>query len=456
MNKELTVRLGVLALLALILAFAVNHVGWKVQERQRTRDGAVQSIANQYARQQQVAGPLLWVKCSEPRTLATTDEKGEVRRQEVIHDCSQTLRPSQVASQGDLDVSERYRGIYKARVYLASLRMRAQLPAYVRKPGQTIEGAYLVFGVSDPRGLKRIQIRTPDSKNGAGKILAARPGVPNTLFEHGFHIPLDPAGLGSPLAIQAEMELAGSGRLDWVPVGENNDLILHSAWPHPSFAGQFLPETRSIDQTGFTARWRVNDFATGGDKLLTAKNAGGAMGDTPGAALPAQWLTTTLGVSLIDPVDAYAQTDRAVRYGFLFVLLTLGGFFLLELLKRRPVHPLQYLLIGFAVVMFFLLLLALSEHLGFALAYLIAAGACVLMIAAYGRTLLGNWKASAALGTGYALLYFGLYQLLASEDYALLMGAWLIFALLALTMYLTRRLDWQRAGKAAADATPDR
>lgn len=425
MNKPLATKLFTLGLLALVLAFAVLRVEWKVQERQATRDGAVMSIAEQYAREQQLAGPLLWVKCSEPRTLVQNDDKGVPRTHTVIQDCSRSIRPSELTGQGSLDVSERSRGIYKARIYLASLKAHARLPAFQPKPGQRIEEAYLVFGVSDPRGLKHITLT-----DGRGKPMPARPGVPGGPFAQGFHVPLNPASLDHETELDMALELAGSGRLDWAPVAENNDFTLHSAWPHPSFAGQFLPETREISAAGFTARWRVNDFATGGQIL---PNPGGR-------------LATTLGVSLIDPVDAYVQTDRAVRYGFLFVGLTLGGIFLFELLKRRALHPLQYLLVGFAVVLFFLLLLALSEHLPFALAYLAAAGACTALIAAYGRTLLGSWTSAAGLGAGYSALYFGLYQLLASEDYALLMGAWLIFGLLALTMYLTRKLDWNVVG----------
>lgn len=428
MNKSLAAKLFTLGLLALILAFAVLRVEWKVQERQATRDGAVFSIAEQYAREQQLVGPLVWVKCSEPRTLVEQDDKGRPHARTVEHDCSRSIRPTQLAGQGSLDVSERYRGIYKARIYLASLKAHARLPGFQAQPGQRIEAAYLVFGVSDPRGLKHIALT-----DGDGKPLAARPGVPGGPLAQGFHVPLDPTGLGRGMELDLALELAGSGGLDWAPVAENNDFTLRSAWPHPSFTGQFLPETREIAASGFTARWRVNDFATGG-RVLPDKPQGSR-------------LATTLGVSLIDPVDAYVQTDRAVRYGFLFVGLTLGGFFLFELLKRRPVHPLQYLLVGFAVVLFFLLLLALSEHIPFALAYLAAAGACTALITAYGRTLLGNWKGAAGLGTGYALTYLGLYQLLASEDYALLLGAWLIFGLLALTMYLTRRLDWGQAGQ---------
>jgi inner membrane protein len=428
MNKPLAHKLLALVLLALVLAFGISQVSWKVQERQATRDGAVRSIADQYAREQQLAGPLLWVKCSEPRILMQNDDRGEPHTRNVLQDCSRSIRPSQLVGQGNMEVSERYRGIYKARVYLAAVKAHARLPGHTFKPGQKIEEVHLIFGVSDPRGLKHIALT-----DGQGRPLNARPGVPGGPFAQGFHVPLDAAVLERGLDLDLALEIAGSGRLDWAPLAENNDFTLRSVWPHPSFAGQFLPETRDISGTGFTARWRVNDFATGGERMLDAKT--GAQ------------LSTTLGVSLIDPVDAYTQTDRAVRYGFLFVLLTLGGFFLFELLKSRPVHPLQYLLIGFAVVLFFLLLLALSEHLAFHLAYPLAAGACVLLIGAYGRTLVGHWRGAASLGAGYALLYLGLYQLLASEDYALLLGTWLIFALLALTMYLTRRLDWGRVGQ---------
>jgi inner membrane protein len=432
MGKLLNTKLFALALLALVLIFAVQKVEWKIQERQATRDEAVRSIADQYAHDQQLVGPLIWLKCSEPATVTETDKDGGVRRRNIISDCSRLVRPSQLNGQGSLEVAERYRGIYKARVYLAALKLAAHLPAQPARPGQTIKEAHLVFGVSDPRGLKRIRLTDAD-----GQILAARPGVPGGGLAHGFHVPLDPARLDRVLDLNLELEIAGSGRLEIVPVAGDNDLALRSAWPHPSFTGRFLPETRTIAATGFNARWRVNDFASGGDHLLTERSGGDA-------GRPADY-ATRLGVSLVDPVDAYSQSDRAVRYGFLFVLLTLGGFFLFELLKRRPVHPLQYLLVGFAVVLFFLLLLALSEHLAFALAYLVAASACTLLIAAYGRVLVGGWRGAAGLGAGYGLLYLGLYQLLASEDYALLMGAWLIFGLLALTMWLTRRLDWGRA-----------
>lgn len=432
MGKLLNTKLFALVMLALILIFAVSQVEWKVHERSATHDSVVQGMADQYARSQQLVGPLLWIKCSQPANLIETDSNGS-RRQVVSHDCSRVIRPDSLTGQGSLAVAERYRGIYKANIYTAALQLHAVIPAFTAKPGQNIEAAELIFGVSDPRGIKRVQVFTAD-----GHELATRPGVSGGPVQHGFHISLDPATLSQSRDLTLDLEIAGSGRLDFAPVAANNDFSLQSSWPHPSFAGLYLPESRDISRAGFNARWRVNDFATGGDQVFADRDMNG-------------WLSESFGVSLVDPVDAYTQTERAVRYGFLFVLLTLGGFFLFEMIKRKPVHPLQYLLIGFAVVLFFLLLLALSEHIAFALAYVVAASACVLLITAYGRTLVGSWWGAGVLGIGYALLYAGLYMLLASEEYALLMGVWLIFGLLALTMWLTRKLDWRALGRAAED-----
>ena len=424
MNRTLTLKLLALSMLALVLIVALARIGWKVDERRATRDTAVAGIAAQYAEAQQFTGPVLWLECRETREKETRN-------------CSRTVRPESLTGTGELAVSERYRGIYKARVYLASLRSEA---AFAPAPltfakNQTLTGAYWVFGVSDPRGIKRIEVR-----DGNGATLVARPGTRGSPLANGFHIPVALEKLSTSQALVADIELAGTGGYEWVPVADANDFQLRSAWAHPSFSGRYLPETRSITPQGFAARWRVNAFAAGGDNVLDKATT------HYGDEVPAQF-AHSLGVSLVDPVDAYVQSDRAMRYGFLFVLLTLGGFFLFELLKRRTLHPLQYQLIGFAIVVFFLLLIALAEHIGFAAAYVIAAAACTTMIALYGRTLLASWKAAAMLAAGYAGLFAGLYQLLASEDHALLLGAWLTFIVLAATMYLTRRLDWSAVGR---------
>lgn len=440
MNKGMVYKLLALGVMALILQIALNQVQGKIQERQTTRDSVVAGIAHQYAGAQQVAGPLLYLSCTETRSVARLDESRQPRLETETRDCSRLIQPEHLTGQGALDVSERYRGIYKARVYVADLRLLAEFAPVSPdlKPNQTLNGAYWVFPITDPRGLRSLRV-----ENAQGQVLQAQPGTLDASLPGGFHVAIPLDSLGQAHSVSLKLSLKGSDGFEWVPVARDNAFSLNAAWPHPSFTGLYLPDDRSVDAQGFNANWHVNAFATGGASALTR----GPTNDSEQGMTGPTRFTQGLGVSLIDPVDAYVQSDRAVRYGFMFVLLTLGGFYLFELLKRKTLHPLQYLMIGFAVVVFFLLLIALSEQVGFLMAYIIAASACTLLIGTYGKTLLGNWAGSAGLILGYAGLYGGLYQLLASEDQALLLGAWLVFGVLAATMYFTRRLDWQGVGQ---------
>jgi inner membrane protein len=215
---------------------------------------------------------------------------------------------------------------------------------------------------------------------------------------------------------------------------------LASAWPHPSFRGRFLPDKRTLGPDGFRAEWRLSEFATGIDQPLRALAEGSESGLSGHA----------FGVSFIEPIDAYAMSGRAVKYGMLFVLLTFVGFVLFEVLRRLGIHPVQYGLVGAAVSIFFLLLLSLSEHVPFAIAYVIAAAACLGLIAYYASHVLGSAGRALGFVTGLAALYGMLYVVLVSEDFALLLGTLVLFAVLAFVMISTRRIDWNRAGTAAA------
>ncbi|MES2205965.1 MAG: cell envelope integrity protein CreD [Pseudomonadota bacterium] len=427
MGKIFKSKIFVLIAMAFALIIALNQIESKVQERGETRNAAVRSIAEQYATEQHWIGPLISISCSEMKTITETDSKGHEKLLHQPHDCSQIIRPKNLVIQSKLEVNERYRGIYKARVYLAKIKLKTTLPSYIPKPGQTVSTS-LLFGVSDARGLKHIALT-----NASGQKLEAKPGVLGRFLTAGFSLPLAVQNFEKEQTINADLEIAGSNRLDFSPIAEQNDFFIQSSWPHPNFDGKFLPENREVSANGFNARWRVNDFATGGNTMLSHK--AGQQSEEINID------TNSMGVSLIDPIDTYTQTNRAVRYGFLFILMTIGGFFIFEMVKQKTVHPLQYLLVGLAVVIFFLLLLALSEHLAFATSYMIAAFACVALISAYGKSIVTTWAGTAILAAAYSGLYYALYLMLNSEDYALLMGAWLIFAILALAMYLTRKFS---------------
>ncbi len=235
--------------------------------------------------------------------------------------------------------------------------------------------------------------------------------------------------------------VGGSGQLAFLPVGRETSVGLLSSWKSPSFSGAFLPDQRTVDTTGFRATWSIPFFARSFPQAFGP--------DFTGESLRA----SAFGVDLLLPVDTYRKTDRSLKYGGLFVLLTFLTFLLFEIFDGRRLHPIQYLLVGFAMSIFYLLLLSLGEHLPFRLAYLIAAAAVTLLISGYARAILGSRRGSAGLFGVLTLLYAFLCVLLESEDYALLVGSLALFAVLSLVMYLTRHLDWS-GGVRQPDDTP--
>jgi inner membrane protein len=230
----------------------------------------------------------------------------------------------------------------------------------------------------------------------------------------------------APLRLELALEVVGTGALDIAPTGETTTVTLASDWPHPSFQGRFLPNEREVGPRGFKASWRLSALATSAPRDLIEDAE----------------RVESFSVAFIDPVDAYVLGDRATKYGVLFILLTFVGVGLVEVLRRVRVHPIQYLLVGCAMTLFFLLLVSLSEHLAFGRAYLAATGACTLLIGFYGSFVLQGWRAGCALGAAVAALYGALYLLLQLEQTALLLGTMLLFAVLAAVMVATRRLDW--------------
>lgn len=241
----------------------------------------------------------------------------------------------------------------------------------------------------------------------------------------------------------AEIDLVGTAALALVPAAESTTWSLRSDWPHPSFGGRFLPIQREIGDAGFNARWVLSSLATSAPQEIV----------NPGAKKPSLASLDTLAVDFVDPVNPYTLSDRAIKYGMLFVALSFAAVALAELLARgrvRRVHPVQYALVGLTLCLFFLLLLSLSEHLAFATAYTVAAAACVLLLGSYARHMLGSVRDGWLFGAGMALLYALLYQLLLREQTALVLGSVGLFAALAAVMLLTRRVDWYRLAPPSA------
>jgi len=436
MSSNLTLKAAILIGLTLVFAVVLLSIAGIISERERYRAKVLEDVAQSTARSQSVLGPLLVVPYRErvevarPNSTARTQE--DVTGQVILTPDSLTCRTS-------IHVETRTRGIYRAPVYRATIHMSGTffVPARLGIPADRAvsagDDASLVLGVSDMRGLRR-----PPQVRWNGVPAGAVPGT-QAFAGPGLSAPVGPlfAAEGATIPFDVQFEVVGTDRIGIVPVGAGTSMTMESDWPHPEFTGGFLPDTRSVTAQGFRASWELSQYATG-------------IRDAVGKSQQAMREAMTpfeVAVRFVEPVDVYSQSERATKYGMLFVLLTFVAFFLFEVLRRLAVHPIQYALAGAAVALFFLLLLSLSEYLAFPTAYLIASGACVGLLAYY----VGHVLGSAARGAGFAAMLAGLYAvlylLLQSEDYALLLGSLLLFAVLAVVMTVTRRIDWYRMGQ---------
>lgn len=455
MQRTLLWKIALIGLVALLLQVPVEMVRGLVLERKQARDGVITDIARRSSEAQRLVGPVLYVPWTRRSTeaITTTDESGRSRTtsREKIERGQVALLPAILAVDGKIDLQQKHRGIYTAHLYTlnATLRGSFSLPpglGVADGPGTLEWGrALLVLGIQDTRGIRDgIQVDWDGAQPALypGGVEAA--GAPN-----GVHADL---GLLPPLrtAVTREfrisLSLLGTERLDIVPVGATTTVSLASAWPHPSFTGRILPDAGTkVSVDGFAASWRTSHFATNLAQLhqrcVQSRQC-------------EAFSQHSLGVSFIQPVDLYQTVERSVKYGFLFIGLTFAAFFLFEILKRLAIHPIQYALVGFALAVFFLLLISLSEHLGFALAYALASAACVLLLGYYVGHVLHNPRRGVGFAVLLSFLYGLLYVLLRAEDHALLAGSALVFAALAAAMIATRRVDWYAlaANPAAAEA----
>ena len=447
MSKILLFKLVIVAALMCLLLIPLDMISGLVSERQQQRQTVLKDIAQSASGTQQVTGPVVVVPYR-VRTMEKVEvviqQGGQantvVREKEVLTDHLRTILPSTLTIDAQVKTATLYRGLYQALTYTAEAKLAGSfeidLADLARDPSVTVGEAYLAVGISDVRG-----IRNTPHLDWQGAALPLQPDSKLDMLGAGVHAPL--RGLDSTMAVTYRftlpLQLLGTEALSFVPVGKDTRAQVAANWPHPSFFGHSLPTHRTIRADGFAADWQTSWFNTNLNRVVEQLISKGEHG-LDGHAF---------GVRFIQPVDEYQQAERALKYAILFVLLTFAGFFLFEVLKSLPIHAMQYALVGAALAMFYLLLIALSEHLDFASAYAIASAACVSLIAFYLAHVLRRWQRGLGFGALLALLYATLYGLLRSEDNALLLGSLLLFVALAAVMVLTRRLDWYGVGAAA-------
>ena len=415
--------LGV-GLLALLMLIPLAEVQGLIGERNRMREQAVSSIAQRWGAVQVFGGPVFAI----PKRVRVETNNGW-----IVHESTEIVLADRLDIGGTLAPEERHYGMYSAPVYLAELKvsgrfLASDLHGLAAADTQYLwDRAELRLPLADVRGIRRISALRLD---GADHAFAPADGGIGALSA--IAVPLDLSHFDADArAFSFDLTLAGTASLHLLPLARHSEASLSAPWRDPSFDGAFLPAERKIGADGFEAHWQVLDLNRSYGQHWQQDNNHSV--DVASAAF---------GVGLYQPAGIYQQNDRAGKYGILFVALTFVAFFLFEILRKLRVHPVQYLLVGLALTTFYLVLLALSEQVGFGLAYLAAAAAVVVLVGGYATAVLRARRAGLTLGATLALVYALLYGLVVSEQYSLLMGAFALLVVVALLMYLTRRVDW--------------
>jgi len=448
---KLLLAIGVAFLLTIPL-FSIYLLAYDRQSQMRE---ATDSITAGWGGAQAMNGPVLVIPYRATAT-ETVVENGQsvTRTNQVMREL--TLAPEAVEMTTDVSPKVRKRSIYDAVVYDARVSGKARFafpPDLARSgvdPGQMDLGrAELRFGLSDPRGLG-----ANPQVSAAGKPLRLQPGA-GSGGGRGFFAWVDATALPTqPLGVDFAYDFRGNGSLSLAPQAGDTRWTVHSSWPSPSFTGDFLPEHPPVTDKGFDATYRIGNLALGRSLVSTADAGAAAPAPQPspqrdpGGADAAQ----TAQIDLIQPVDLYSEVNRAVKYGFLFIGFTFLALLMFDVIGGVRVSAVEYLLMGAALVLFFVLLLALAEVIGFLFAYLLASAAIAGLNTAYSAAVLGSWRRAGFIGGLLIGLYAVLYILLSLEAFSLLIGSLLLFAALAGVMYATRRIDWGARGEAAAEA----
>lgn len=411
--------IGVLILVLLIPAFMVRSV---IEERRDRRSEVIEEISSKWGQSQTIAGPVLTIPFKE--YIKDKDGK-QISSINYMH-----FLPDEVAIDGDLLPEIRYRGIYEAVLYTANITLNGAFSypniKELNVPDKDIiwQGAFLSLGISDMRGIReKIIARVNDEP------ISIHPGIEtNDVLESGVSARIDLDNFKDRLSFNYNVSLNGSEQINFTPVGELTRVRLSSDWSSPSFDGAFLPVERQIDAKGFNAKWKV---------LHLNRN------------FPQYWIgnkhyiySASFGVKLFTPVDIYQKSMRTAKYAVMFIVFTFLAFFFAEIMNKKRIHPIQYLLIGFAIIIFYTLLISISEHINFDISYWISSLSVIFLITAYSKAILKNRYLSLTVFGILTMLYTYLYILLQLEDYALLLGSIGLFVILSAVMYMTRKINW--------------
>ncbi len=415
--------------LILLMLIPTIFVAELITEREARRKEVVKEVSAKWASEQTIAPPFLVVNYSEPSVNA--DGKAVIVTRPLI------LLPQSLDASGKVFPEKRSRSIYEILLYRADLNFKGtfqpEWPDDIDVSRVDFSSAKVCFGLNDFKGIEQEVVMMMNNEK-----MKLRPGKTVVDFHRN--------NLYSPLQITAEqlragipfsmnLKMKGSETLHFLPLAANSSFKLESPWAAPSFDGNHLPASRTVLKSGFSAQWNFNQANLG---FSTVMNSGSF-----------DFTKEGFGVSMVQPADQYDKTERSVKYAILVIGLTFGLFFIMELTSSKPFHPVQYVLVGMALVIFYTLLLSISEFINFDYAYLLAASATIILVTWYAKGHFKSWRSAAIFATSLTMLYGFIFILLRLEDTALLAGSIGLFAILAIVMYASRRINWYGEPKGA-------
>lgn len=426
-RSSATIKIFSIGIIVLILLIPTSMISSMMKERESRRDSVVQEINAKWGNSQTIAGPFFTI----PYKSFYKDEKEKLKFNiHYLH-----ILPEQLNISGQIDPQIRYRSIYEAVLYNSQIKVDGNFTIPVLNQSNIEvenvlwEKAIFSIGITDMRGIQNnIDIKFNE------KNYKANPGLKTTdIASSGVHcfIPLVPDKSAHSFSFQ--LNLNGSEEIQFVPLDETTKLKLKSKWPSPSFNGSYLPTNREVASKGFSADWNI---------LYLNRN------------FPQFWVgnqykvnDASFGLKLLITADKYQKSIRISKYAIMFIVFTFSAFFFSEIINKKRVHPIQYILIGLAVILFYVLLLSISEHLNFDVAYILSAFSITTIITGYSKGIIKNNHFTLTVCGILIILYSYLYIVLQLEDFALIMGSIGLFIVLTTVMYITRKIDWYTLDK---------
>lgn len=420
--KVLTVL--IITLILLIPAFKIESL---IRERQQLQREVVEEISAKWGAEQTLSGPILTLPYTQVQNKDTPNEKVETMYLHVL--------PEELLIDGKLAPKIKKRSIYKAILYTSEVGISGRFD--LKKVEETgldtsaiqWQKATLSVGITDPRGISDIGKFSLNDKT-----ISMEPGVPQSLgFKDGIHgsVPIRPGD--TEMSFSGAVSLKGSSGIHFVPLGKTTKAHILSTWADPKFSGSFLPNSHDISDEGFAADWKILDYNRSFSQIWDNR--------VPNIY---KW---KFGVDLIEAVNIYQKTNRAIKYAFMIIALTFTFFFFFEILRKLKIHPIQYTIVGFAVLIFYLLLIALSEQMTFGLAFLISAVATVSIVGYYFYFISKSMRITLFFSLIFGFLYAFIYVILNAQAYSLLIGSIGLFVLIVLVMHFTRNINWYQNTK---------